>query len=60
MNLIERLVPHLIFLAALLPTVLLLLAAALSFASPGPLVEYPLTVQTAAACEPCQGGAAYR
>ncbi len=34
MTLIERLIPHLIFIAALLPTVLLLAAAAFSLSHP--------------------------
>lgn len=54
MNLIERLIPHLIFVAALLPTFFLLAAAAVSLAHPDPTLAVPVPVQAAAACQPCQ------
>lgn len=53
MNLIEKLIPHLIFVAALLPTVLLLAAAGLSLVQPDPSLALPLPIQ-AAVCGPCQ------
>jgi hypothetical protein len=55
MNLIEKVVPHLIFVAALAPTVLLLVAAAVSLSRPEPALAAPLSIQAAAACEACQG-----
>lgn len=54
MKLLEKLIPHLIFLAALAPTGLLLVAAAISLSRPDPMLVAPLSIQTAAACEPCQ------
>jgi hypothetical protein len=54
MNLIDKLTPHLIFLAALVPTLLLLAAAAVSLSQPDPSLADPLPIQTAAACESCQ------
>ena len=46
---------HLLFLALLLPTFILLAAVAVSLAQPDPSVANPVApVQTAAACEPCQ------
>jgi hypothetical protein len=53
MDFIEKLIPHLIFAAALLPTLLLLAAAAVSLSNPDPLIAVPLPVQ-AATCWPCQ------
>jgi len=54
MRFIEKLIPHLIFVAALLPTVLLLAAAAVSLSQPDPTLTGPLPIQTAAACESCE------
>ena len=45
---------HLLFLALLLPTFILLAAVAVSLAQPDPSVGVQAPVQTAAACEPCQ------
>jgi len=45
---------HLLFLALLLPTFILLAAVAVSLAQPDPSVAIPAPVQTAAACEPCR------
>jgi len=45
---------HLMFLALMLPTFILLAAAAVSLARPDPSVAVPLPVQTAMACAPCQ------
>ena len=55
MNLIDKdkLIPHLVFVAALLPTVLLIAAAALSLSQPDPIV-LPLPIQAAVACQPCE------
>lgn len=53
MNLIEKLMPHLIFVAALLPTFLLVAAAAISLAYPESLA-IPAPVQAALVCAPCQ------
>lgn len=53
MNLFEKLVPHLILVAALLPTVLLLVAVMVSLARPDPLITDELPIQAAAACESC-------
>lgn len=52
MNFIERLIPHLIFGGALLPTLLVLAAAAVSFAGPypGPEIAVALPLQPAADC----------
>jgi len=44
---------HLLFLALLLPTFILLAAVAVSLAQPDPSIAIPASVQTAAACEPC-------
>ena len=65
MNLAKRFTPHLeplvapltevlLFLALLIPTFLLLAAAAVSLAHTDPSIAIPARVQTAAACEPCQ------
>lgn len=60
MNIIEKLIPHLIFVAALLPTVLLVVAAGISLAHPDPSIAVQvLPLQAAAHCEPCQTQAAY-
>ena len=45
---------HLMFLALMLPTVILLAAAAVSLSRPDPSVAVPAPVHTAMACEPCQ------
>lgn len=58
MDFIEKLIPHLIFVAALVPTFVLLAAAAVSLAEPGPAIELPLPVQAALSCEPCQAAEA--
>jgi hypothetical protein len=44
---------HLVFLALLLPTFILLAAVAVSLVRPDPTVAVPATMQTAAACEAC-------
>lgn len=54
MRLIDKLIPHLIFVAALLPTFLLLAAAAISLAHPDPSIAIPMPIQATVACEPCQ------
>jgi len=48
---------HLMFAALLIPTFLVIAAAAVSFATPDPSVAVPVA-QTVAACEPCtsEGG----
>jgi len=43
---------HLMFAALLIPTFVLIAAAAVSFVSPDPSVAVP-ALQTVAACEPC-------
>ncbi len=43
---------HLMFAALLIPTFLVIAAAAVSLASPDPSIAVP-AVQTVAACEPC-------
>ena len=43
---------HLIFAALLIPTFVVIAAAAVSLASPDPSVTVPV-MQTVAACEPC-------
>jgi len=56
MNLTERLTPileHLLFVAFLFPTFILLAAAAVSLARPDPSVATPALMHTAMACEPC-------
>jgi hypothetical protein len=58
MNLFEKLIPHLVFVAALVPTFLLLAAAAISLANPEPSLGMSLPLQTAATCEPCRAAAA--
>lgn len=55
MNLIDKLVPHLIFLAALLPTLLLVAAAAVSLVQPDPSIAIRMVpAQAAEACQPCE------
>ena len=44
---------HLIFVALLLPTFVVLAAAVVSLASPDPSVAVEKPIVTAAACEPC-------
>ena len=44
---------HLVFIALLLPTFVLLTAVAVSLASPDPTNGVQPAVQTAMACEPC-------
>ena len=44
---------HLIFVALLLPTILVLVAALVSLASPEPTFEGDKPIVTAAACETC-------
>ena len=46
---------HLMFLALLIPTFLVIAAAAVSLASPDPSVAVPAP-ETVAACEPCSPG----
>ena len=46
---------HLMFLALLIPTFVVIAAAAVSFASPDPSVAVPAS-ETVAACEPCLPG----
>jgi hypothetical protein len=59
MNFIERLVPHLIFVAALVPTFLLLAAAAaVSLSEPTPAIDLPLPVQAALSCDACRAAEA--
>jgi hypothetical protein len=54
MNLIDRLSPVLIFAAAMLPTVLLVLAAAVAgLAQVDPSLVLPAPVEQAVTCEPC-------
>ena len=54
MNLIDRLIPVLIFAAAMLPTVLLVLAAAVvGLAQVDPALVLPAPVEQAVSCEPC-------
>ncbi len=53
MNLVEKLMPHLVFVVALLPTVLLLLALAVSFARPDRSLAAPGPGQAAETCQPC-------
>jgi hypothetical protein len=54
MNLIDRLIPLLIFAAAMVPTVLLVAAVAvLSLAQLDPSLVLPVPVQEAVSCEPC-------
>lgn len=53
MNLIDRLIPLLIFAAAMLPTVLVVVAAVLSLAQLDPALVLPVPVQQAVTCEPC-------
>ena len=57
MTMIDRprtsgLTEHLIFAALLIPTFVVIAAAAVSLASPDPSVAVPV-MQTVAACEPC-------
>jgi hypothetical protein len=49
MNLTERLIPHLILVAALLPSFVLLGAAAVSLWQPGSVVALPAPLQAAVA-----------
>lgn len=44
---------HLVFVALLLPTFIVLAAAVVSFASPEPSIAVEKPIVTAAACEPC-------
>jgi len=44
---------HLLFVALLIPTFILLAAVAVSLARPDPVIAVQPTVQTALACEPC-------
>lgn len=44
---------HLVFVALLLPTFIVLAAALVSFAVPDPAIGVPQPLVTAAACEPC-------
>lgn len=54
MNLIDRLSPTLIFAAAMLPTALLVLAAAVAgLAQVDPSLVLPAPVQQVVTCEPC-------
>ena len=46
---------HLVFVALLLPTILVLVAAVVSLASPEPTFEGDKPIVTAAACETCRG-----
>jgi hypothetical protein len=46
---------HLVFVALLLPTILVLVAAIVSLASPEPTFEGDRPMVTAAACETCRG-----
>ena len=57
MNLLEKLVPHLIFAAALLPTALIAAAAAVSLLATDPSFALRAPVQTAAACPPPESAA---
>ena len=54
MNLLDKLIPHLIWVAALVPTVLLVVAAAVSLSRPDASIAVPLAVEMAAACQPCR------
>ena len=44
---------HLLFVALLLPTFVLLTAIAVSLVRPDPTIGVQAPIQTAAACEPC-------
>lgn len=44
---------HLLFVALLLPTFVLLAAVAISLTRPDPTIAVQAQVQTATACEPC-------
>lgn len=44
---------HLLFIALLLPTFVVLTAVAVSLAGPDPTIAVQPSVQTAMACEPC-------
>ena len=46
---------HLVFVALLLPTFVVLAAAIVSLARPDPSVAVEKPIVTAAACEPCRG-----
>jgi hypothetical protein len=46
---------HLVFVALLLPTLIVLAAAVVSFATPEPTIAPERPMVTAAACEPCSG-----
>jgi hypothetical protein len=58
MNLFERLLPHLVFLAALMPTLVLLVAGLVSVAFPDPVPHAPVPAAMSAclACEDWPGG----
>ena len=46
---------HLVFVALLLPTFVVLAAAVVSLARPEPSIAHERPIVTAAACEPCPG-----
>lgn len=53
-NLQDRsLTEYLVFIALLIPTFVVLVAAVVSLAAPGPSTVVELPTVTAAACEPC-------
>jgi hypothetical protein len=47
----------LVFIALLIPTILVLAAAVVSLVRPDPTIADPRPAQTTAACEPCRGAA---
>jgi hypothetical protein len=47
------LMEHLVFIALLIPTFIVIAAAAVSLAPPDPSVAVPASVQTVAVCEAC-------
>lgn len=57
MNFIDKLMPHLIFAAAVLPTVLIAAAAAVSLLCADPSFALRAPAQAAAACRPWQNAA---
>jgi hypothetical protein len=47
---------HLVFVALLLPTFVVIAAAVVSLARPDPTIAVEKPMVTAAACDPCPGG----
>ena len=50
---------HVVFVALLIPTFVVLAAAVVSLASPDPSIAVQQPILTAAACEPCPPGAQF-